>query len=547
MGLAPYGQEHSLVDQEQSKTRFFIHGNIHDGTLDADRARASMVPDPDLLYSATQSNASARERQESFAYQLQSDVEDVILNFIKWLVPHSGASNIIFAGGVAHNSCVNSKINDLPCVSSFYVSPYPGDEGISIGCAAFGNSLMSLSQIDKQTISSKEAAKKFARMPFLGRHYSAKDIDEAIRCFAPWVDWTNCNGAENVARAIADGAIVGWFDGGSEFGPRALGHRSLLADPRHKSTHVKMNADVKKREPFRPFAPVVLSKFCQDWFYDAENTESTRFMGMTRMVAPEKREIIPAVVHIDGSARLQTVCVDDECDNQDIGEFGKVLTEFYKLTNVPVLLNTSFNVAGEPIVESPLDAMRTFLRTPSISVLGFAHGVMRRRTWTCENMGDEIASACVWLRVSTVSGGFGSSVQAHVEWAPIYAPDIGDGELAHDDNVEDSTQLPYTSWPHFTERAQLVDDLQVCILERVHALQQCSVQLLVEEFCNYSNPADHSNGDGGTESLENYYRFDSDADDDDDNYDDDQGECVTPQDVFNRLLDLHAKLLIFIV
>lgn len=533
MGLAPYGREHTPSDRKQSKTRFLIRGNIHDGTLDAGRARDSMNPCSDLLYSGTQCNPSARKLQESFAYQLQSDIEDIILKFIEWVIPCFGVSNVAFVGGVALNSCVNSKINDLPCVSSFYVPPYPGDEGISVGCAAFGNTLLALSQTPQRPTPTVSLSKKFARMPFLGRHYSAKDIDEAVQCFASWVHLVNCDGASNSASAIADGAVVGWFDGPSEFGPRALGHRSLLADPRHTSNRVRMNADVKRRESFRPFAPVVLNKYCHDWFCDTGNIHSSKFMAMTRMVAPQKRHIIPAVVHVDGSARLQTVCMDDGSDSRDIGEFGKLLTEFHKLTGVPVLLNTSFNVAGEPIVESPLDAIRAFLRTPSITMLGFAHGVVHRRTWTCANLDDEIASASVWLRVSTVSGGLGSTVQAHVEWAPIYSPDTDRDEDVCDDNVD--ADYGYTLSPHFTERAQLVDMLQVSILERVHALQQCTVRLLIEEFCD-GNGSIHE-----SDSFEDKNNVDIDFDENE------EVDSTTERDVIDRLLDLHSKLLIFTV
>lgn len=525
MGLAPYGQRHIPADQKQSKTRFFIHGNLHDGTLDAGRARDFMYPDPDLLYSATQSSLSARERQESFAYQLQSDIEDVILNFIKWLVPYSGASKIVFAGGVALNSCVNSKLNDLPCVSSLYVSPYPGDEGISVGCAAFGNLLLNISGNPQNSTPTVRPFKKFARMPYLGRHYSAKDVKEAVQCFAPWVQWMDCDGAYNVAGAIADGAIVGWFDGPSELGQRALGHRSLLADPRYKSTRVRMNADVKKREPFRPFAPVVLSNFCDDWFCGSANNPSCRFMSMTRSVVPEKRHIIPAVVHVDGSARVQTVCVDDEYDSRDIGEFGKVLTEFHKLTGVPVLMNTSFNVAGEPIVESPFDAIRTLVRTPSITILGFSHGVARRKVWKCTNLDDEISSACVWLRVSTVSDGLANDVQAHVEWAPIHSPHIYD--------ETDDANHGHTSSPRLTERVELVDRLEVSILECVHALRQCTVRLLINRFC------DDSDTSKGRESRKYDGIIDIDSDEND------VVNNTTEQDVIDRLLDLHSKLLIF--
>jgi len=159
---------------------------------------------------------------------------------------------------------------------------------------------------------------------------------------------------KEAARLIDDGNIIAWFQGGSEFGPRALGHRSILADPRDPDMKDKLNREIKHREEFRPFAPSVLKEFQSEYF---ELEDDSPYMLLTSLVHENKRSLIPAVVHVDGTSRLQTVTKRfDE-------RFYLLIKEFYNITGIPMVLNTSFNDAGEPIVETPLDALSTFLNT----------------------------------------------------------------------------------------------------------------------------------------------------------------------------------------
>jgi len=156
-----------------------------------------------------------------------------------------------------------------------------------------------------------------------------------------------------VARLLTAGHIVGWFQGGSEFGPRALGQRSILADPRDPQMHHRLNEQVKHRQWFRPYAPAVLLEHLSEWF---DLDVPSPHMLLVAPVRPEKAKLIPAIVHVDGTARVQTVAPGD-------GPYREVVERFYELTGVPVILNTSFNDHGEPIVETPLDAYQCFATT----------------------------------------------------------------------------------------------------------------------------------------------------------------------------------------
>jgi carbamoyltransferase len=185
---------------------------------------------------------------------------------------------------------------------------------------------------------------------FLGNEACDADIQRDLAAFK--IHGRYCpNVEEETARLLAEGGIVGWFQGRMEFGPRALGGRSILADPRRPETRDRVNESVKFREGWRPFAPSVLAEAAPEYF---ENCNDAPFMLLTFNVRPEKREVIPAVTHVDNTARVQTV---EQAVNP---RYWNLIHEFARLTAVPVLLNTSFNLRGEPIVSTPKDAIRTF-------------------------------------------------------------------------------------------------------------------------------------------------------------------------------------------
>lgn len=189
--------------------------------------------------------------------------------------------------------------------------------------------------------------------PYLGRPYTMSEIEAAIEAFADRIVVQPCQDVyEEAATAIADGKIIGWFQQGAECGPRALGNRSLLADPRRADMKDIINARIKFREGFRPFAPSVLWEHQQAYF---DLDIPSPYMLMVADIWPRMRAVIPAVTHVDGTGRLQTVMKELN------PRYYRLIEAFYGLTGVPIVLNTSFNVKGEPIVETPEDAIRCFL------------------------------------------------------------------------------------------------------------------------------------------------------------------------------------------
>src|SRR6185295_13213040 len=192
---------------------------------------------------------------------------------------------------------------------------------------------------------------------YVGKSYSERDIEDATRKFLIRIQTTAVRSDDicrDTAKLLTEQRVIGWFQGGSEFGPRALGNRSLLADPRKAEMKDILNSRVKHRQPFRPFAPIVLVERAKEIF---EGEEDSPFMLIAKPVRAEWRDRIPAVVHVDGTARVQTVSQDTN------PVLYRLLKEFEALTGVPVLINTSFNVKGEPIVETPRDAVICFLTT----------------------------------------------------------------------------------------------------------------------------------------------------------------------------------------
>ncbi|PLY00915.1 MAG: carbamoyltransferase [Desulfuromonas sp.] len=247
--------------------------------------------------------------------------------------------NLCLSGGTALNSVANEKVFRASNFSNFYAHPACGDDGTSIGAALYWwHHVLGHPKIPRQN---SEAMYSVAS-------YSSTSIKDAIRSFENRVEsWSSTDYIAETAQYISEGKIVGWFNGASEIGPRALGNRSILADPRRADMCDKLNKKVKHRESFRPFAPSVLLEDAQGWFDAVESPY------MLRVVRVKSREI-PAVDHF-GSARIQTVSA------QDNSSYHALIKEFKDITGVPAVLNTSFNVGFEPIVETPEDALKTFV------------------------------------------------------------------------------------------------------------------------------------------------------------------------------------------
>jgi carbamoyltransferase len=305
----------------------------------------------------------AREGWQELARQVQDDTERVLLERARWLHEMTGSKNLCIAGGVALNCVANGRIVREGPFENVWIQPAAGDDGIAIGCALYGHLAVR-----------RQPRRYTMRHAYLGRTYRRDDVNEALQSSLARA-LTRHEQSADIATATAEhlaaGRIVGWFQGGSEFGPRALGNRSILADPRDPGMKDRLNARVKHRQSFRPFAPAVLVERSQDIF---EGDPDSPFMLLSTNVRPEWRDRLPAVTHIDGSARVQTV------DRETNPVFHALIEAFERRTGVPVLVNTSFNIRGEPIVETPMEAMDCFLST-DIDVL-VIHDLLIEKRWT---------------------------------------------------------------------------------------------------------------------------------------------------------------------
>ncbi len=274
---------------------------------------------------------------------LQATAERVVFHLLHHLRKHTSAPNLCLAGGVFQNSVVNGKILGSGLFQAVHVPPVPGDHGGALGAALF---------VYHDTTKAQRKEVRFS--PFTGPEYKVAEIESALRENASSVRWSSAvSVAESAAQRLAAGEILGWFQGRMEYGPRALGHRSILASPLRKEMKDAVNERIKHRETYRPFAGAVPEELASQFF---ELKEPSPYMQFVVPVRPASQQMIPAVVH-NGTCRAQTV------DRGEDPLFHELLMEFGNLTGCPILLNTSFNDADEPIVCSPTDAIKSFLRT----------------------------------------------------------------------------------------------------------------------------------------------------------------------------------------
>ncbi|MGA0557940.1 carbamoyltransferase [Larkinella sp. VNQ87] len=282
-------------------------------------------------------------RHFDIASSVQTVLEETVLQLISWLHEKTGAENLCMAGGVALNCVMNARLRDRGPFKNIWAQPAAGDAGTALGAALW---------IDAQSRQSNERRYVMEHV-YLGPAFTDADIE----AFLNWskLDYKRLdNVADEVADYLAEGNVIGWYQFGCEFGPRALGARSLLAAPFPADMQNRLN-DLKDREDFRPVAPVVLEELADTFFV---NARPSPFMLFVNDVRPEKADLIPAVRHTDGTARIQTV------NRQQNGIYYELIKAFYEKTGVPVLINTSFNTRGEPIVCTPRDAIESFWTSP---------------------------------------------------------------------------------------------------------------------------------------------------------------------------------------
>ena len=327
MGLAPYGDSNEL--------KFEIVKKI-EKTLEIDVDWILELPKP------TYDRPVHTEKLKcDLAAKVQAELEDAMLFLADRAYQLTHSENLCLAGGVALNSVANGRIMRESSFRNVFIAPAANDSGIAIGAALYGYHQLS-----------KSLPKIRYESDFWGTTYEDVEIESIIQK-DPRVQYEIIkNPAEQAATDIAMGKIVGWFEGKSEFGPRALGHRSILCDPRQGDMKDQLNNRVKFRETFRPYAASVLEEHVPEYFdLECQNP----YMLVVVSIHPEKRNVIPAVCHVDGTCRIQTVGLGYD------GNYRHLIESFYEKTSVPMVLNTSLNIRGEPIAETPQDALTCFL------------------------------------------------------------------------------------------------------------------------------------------------------------------------------------------
>ena len=336
MGLAPYGQPgvdlSAFIDLNATPYRVHTRRLLSNGPGPFVGMTAligpSRIPESDI-----------GDRDKNIAYAVQDACEIAMMNVVRLAIDKTKSRNICLAGGVALNSKANGKILASGLVAKFFVQPAASDDGVALGAA-----------LAPYLDNDGKLPNKKMRHVYLGPSFDDEAIETILRTYK--LSYTRLNDvAATAAELLSQGKILGWFQGRMEFGPRALGNRSILADPRDPEMNAKVNSAVKFREWWRPFAPSFKKEAADEYL---ESATDSPFMIVTAQVRPEKRSVIPSVTHVDGSARPQTV------EKEVNPLYWRLIDEFGKRTGVPVIMNTSFNLRGEAIVHTPTDAIRTF-------------------------------------------------------------------------------------------------------------------------------------------------------------------------------------------
>lgn len=306
-------------------------------------------------------NEKITKRHHEIAGALQRTFEKIVFHLLKITKRYGGKSNnIVLAGGAAMNCVFNGRMEKVNIYKNNFVPPWPDDLGVSIGATLLANK--NLKKIKKNFL--------FNKSVYLGPKYSDREIEILLKRYG--LKFKKLSKMHSyIADKISKGYLIGWFQDRMEFTHRALGNRSILADPRNKDTQNIINKAVKYRESFRPFAPAVLGEKAHEIF-DIKKGKKIEFMEKAVMVKNNWKKKIPAVTHIDGTARVQTVFKNYN------PKFYNLIKEFYKLTSVPILVNTSFNLNGEPIVENPSDAIRTF-HTCGLDILVLGNYIIEKK------------------------------------------------------------------------------------------------------------------------------------------------------------------------
>jgi len=350
MGLSALGTAELF---ESLRPALLLHPDGGFSFLDSDGFQAAL----DRYTPARAPGEEITQQHMDVAYAGQAILELIVVNAWRAAFELTGRSRLAYAGGVALNSVANGMAWREVRPPSVYIPPNPGDPGHSLGCALFG-----AYEVARWEPPSEELTE------YLGPMYDEGAMAEALAATGHPLSRPR-DLSQTLATCVANGHIVGRLHGRAEFGPRALGNRSILADPRRPGMKDYLNVRVKHREAFRPFAPAVLEDQVGEWF---DIDEPSPYMLRVVPIRREKLDLIPAVAHVDGSARVQTL---SERQNPD---FWRTISAFHDQTGVPLVINTSFNLAGKPIVETPADAADCFVAS-EIDVLAVGPFVVSKK------------------------------------------------------------------------------------------------------------------------------------------------------------------------
>jgi carbamoyltransferase len=371
MGLAPYGKPRYLAKMRnlvqldgplfQLGLDYFTHDkegvdmNWDAGSPTIGRIYSEQMVE--LLGAPREKHGEITELYEDVAASLQAMLEEAYLHLAETLWERTRMSNLCLAGGVALNAVANGRLLPETPFEQLYIQPAAGDSGTAVGAAYY--------------VWNQELGRPRGFVmdhAYTGPAFTDEEIRAAIEASGISAERLDDDALfATVAERIAAGDVVGWFQGRMEFGPRALGHRSIVADPRSESMKEVLNARIKHREPFRPFAPSILAERVGDWY---EQDYPSPFMVLVYKTAADKRGRVPAVNHVDDTGRVQSV------EAGVAPRYHRLISEFERQTGVPIVLNTSFN-ENEPIVMTPGEALETFQKT-RMDVLALGNYVLRR-------------------------------------------------------------------------------------------------------------------------------------------------------------------------
>ena len=370
MGLAPYG-EPKHVDQLRDVVQLIPNGLFKLNIKYFNHAKEGVSMDweggsphiepiftkelEELFGPARKKDEPLEQHHKDLAASVQRYTEEIIFHLLNYLHQKTGLKKLCVAGGVAQNSVANGKITSETPFEELYIPSAGHDAGTAHGSAL---------DVHHDVLNNPRNSAIYSA--YTGSHYTNDEIEDLLnQNEVRFEKLDDSSLIDRVTNRLVDGAVVGWFHGRAEFGPRALGHRSILVDPRRSDAKDLLNEKIKRRESFRPFAPSILEDYVDEYF---EKNDKVPFMEKVFKIKPEKHAEIPAVTHVDGTGRLQTVSKDDK--------YYSLIDSFRQKTGTPILLNTSFN-ENEPIVNTPEEALDCFLRT-NMDVLVLENCIIER-------------------------------------------------------------------------------------------------------------------------------------------------------------------------